>query len=75
MKYIIEQKKNNGIYLVEVEFSNPKEYSYTFSVGDTHYFKRYKQESRLKVLKVMYSLSRIKDIEEQIDKYSQGKLF
>lgn len=74
MEYLIEQKKWNGIYLVEVEFSNPKEYNYTFSVGETHYFRTYPNKERLKVLKEMYSMKPLKIIKEKINEYSQTKL-
>jgi hypothetical protein len=75
MTYIIEQKNNNGIYLVEVYIEAYKEYKYTFSLGKKHYFRTYKKESRLKVLKEMYSMKPLKVIKNKIAKYSQGTLF
>jgi hypothetical protein len=75
MFYIIEQKNNNGIYLVEVEWSNPKEYNYTFSVGEAHYFRTYPKKERLKVLNEMYSMKQLKVIKDKILEYSQQTLF
>lgn len=73
MHYIIEQQKYNGIYLVEVKW--PNEYGYIFSVGTTHYFRKYPKQERLKVLHEMYSMKPLKVIKEQIIKYSQQTLF
>ena len=63
-------------YLCEVEFSDPKEYSYTFSFHDRKsYFRRYPEPERLKVLKEMYSIKPLQEISDLISELSQGKLF
>ena len=71
MQYII---KNKDVYLVEVIWSK-NEFNYTWSVGSTHYFETHPNESRLKVLKKMYSMKALKAIKDKINEYSQGKLF